>query len=157
MKVVLIQVGKTTMPPIAKLVAEYEKRLARYIKWQQVFIPDLKNAKKLTENQIKEQEGSLIVKELKAGDFAVLLDENGKQYSSEKWAQTLQKFMNAGPKRLIFIIGGPYGFSPEVYARAQAKVALSTMTFSHQIIRAIFMEQLYRGFSILNNDPYHHA
>lgn len=157
MKVVLIQVGKTTMPPIAKLVAEYEKRLRRYIKWQQVFIPDLKNAKKLSENQIKEQEGSLILKELKAGDFTVLLDEKGKQFTSEKWAEALQKYMNAGPKRLIFVIGGPYGFSAEVLAQAQSTVALSAMTFSHQIIRAIFMEQLYRGFSILNNDPYHHA
>ena len=119
-------------------------------------IPDIKNAKNLSEAQQKQAEGSEILKRLQAGDRLVLLDEKGKALTSEGFAQFLQKKMNSGLKNLVFVIGGPYGFSEEIYNRAQGKVSLSNMTFSHQMVRLFFIEQLYRGFTILRNEPYHH-
>ncbi len=157
MKVVILQVGKTTMPAVQSLCSEYQKRLQRYVGLEITVIPDLKNTKNLRPQQVKELEGERLLKELKAGDHVLLMDEKGKEFTSRGWAQNLQKIMNGGPHRLVFVIGGAYGFSPAVYQKAQGKVALSQMTFSHQIVRALFMEQLYRAFSILNNDPYHHS
>jgi 23S rRNA (pseudouridine1915-N3)-methyltransferase len=156
MKVVFLQVGKTTVPAVQNLCEEYEKRLQRYISLENMVLPDLKKTKNLSAKQVKEQEAVAILKALKPGDTVILLDEKGKEYTSKGWAGRLQKLMNAGPHRLVFVVGGPFGFAPEVYAKAHYKLALSQMTFSHQIVRAFFMEQLYRAFAILNNDPYHH-
>jgi len=119
-------------------------------------IPDLKKRKILTEELQKKQEGELIFDHLQAGDFLILLDENGKQNSSRQFAAMLEKQMIAATRRLVFVVGGPYGFSDEVYARSNTKLSLSPMTFSHQMVRLIFMEQLYRAFSIIRGEPYHH-
>lgn len=156
MKVVILQCGKTNNKAVRDLCNEYLKRLGRYLPAQELSLPDLKKTKNLSENQVKSQEAAQIEAEIKPGDHIILLDENGAQYSSRAFAAQLQSWMNAGPKRLVFIIGGPYGFAESIYNRAQAKLSLSRMTFSHQIIRALFAEQLYRGFSIINHDPYHH-
>lgn len=138
------------------LADEYYKRLRRYIPFEAIEIPDLKNTKNMSQDEVCRQEGQLILKYKQAGDHFILLDENGSSYNSLSFADHLQKVMNRGVRRLVFVIGGPYGFSEELYQQADEKLSLSEMTFSHQIIRAIFAEQLYRGFSILNNDPYHH-
>ena len=127
-----------------------------YIKFELEIIPDLKNSKNLSEASQKEKEGELILKKVQTSDELVLLDEQGKQYSSVDFSDYLQKKMNAGLKQLIFVIGGPYGFSAEVYQRANGKISLSKMTFSHQMVRVFFVEQLYRAFTILKNEPYHH-
>ena len=119
-------------------------------------IPDIKNSKNLTEDQQKEKEGELILKSLQSSDILILLDERGKSYSSIAFAEALQKRMNSGMKNLVFVIGGPYGFSEAVYQRAQQQISLSAMTFSHQMVRLFFVEQLYRAFTILRNEPYHH-
>lgn len=156
MKIVFLQTGKTKSRPVESLAAEYYKRLRRYTNFEEQVIPDLKNTKNMNEDEVCRQEGSLIMKEIQPSDHLVLLDEKGRSYTSVKFADHLQKIMNRGVRRLVFVIGGPYGFSDEVYQRADEKISLSDMTFSHQIIRAIFAEQLYRAFSILNNDPYHH-
>ena len=156
MKIKLITIGKTDQQPIRELQNMYAQRLERYINYAELVIPDLKNTKNLTEQQQKVKEGELILKELQPGDKLVLLDEKGKEFTSEGYADYLQKEMNSGLKQLVFVIGGPYGFSEEVYRKAQGKIALSKMTFSHQMIRAFFIEQLYRGFTILRNEPYHH-
>jgi 23S rRNA (pseudouridine1915-N3)-methyltransferase len=119
-------------------------------------IPDIKNVKNLSENQQKEKEGEQILAKLNATDHLILLDENGKTFSSVGFSDYLQKKMNSGIKTLVLVIGGPYGFSDEVYAKAQGKISLSEMTFSHQMVRLFVIEQLYRGFTILKNEPYHH-
>ena len=157
MQIKLIAIGKTDDKAIEGLYNIYTARLKRYVKFEFQIIPDLKNRSKLSQQQQKQQEGELILKQLKPSDFAVLLDENGKQYSSVEFAHYLQKRMNSGIKNLVFVIGGPYGFSEEVYQKTQGKLSLSKMTFSHQMVRLFFCEQLYRGFSILNNEPYHHS
>ena len=149
-------IGKTDAKEIVSLVDEYKKRLGRYIKFQLVVIPDLKNNKNLTESQQKEKEGELILAQIETSDLVVLLDEKGKQFSSVSFSDYLQKKMNSGLKRLVFVIGGPYGFGDEVYKRANEKVSLSSMTFSHQMVRLFAIEQLYRAFTILRNEPYHH-
>lgn len=156
MKIVFIQTGKTRSVDISNIEAEYYKRIGRYIPFETVVIPDLKKTKNLSEDEIKKKEGELILKEMQPADHIVLLDDKGKEFTSLKFASHLQQIMNRGVKRLVFIIGGPYGFDSEVYAKAGEKLSLSRMTFSHQIIRAIFAEQLYRAFTILNNEPYHH-
>lgn len=120
------------------------------------FIPDLKKAKNLEEGLQKQKEGELILSRIQPSDFVVILDENGDQFSSEGFSEYLQKRMNSGLKQLVFIIGGPYGFSEEVYQRSNSKLSISKMTFSHQMVRLFFIEQLYRGFTILKNEPYHH-
>lgn len=156
MKIVFVQTGKTKGKEIQKLEEEYYKRLGRYVSFQKVVVPDLKNTKALREDEVKKQEAALIQKEFQPGDHIVLLDDKGKQYTSIKFANHIQQIMNRGVRRIVFVIGGPYGFDQSIYDVAQEKLSLSLMTFSHQIIRPIFAEQLYRAYSILNNDPYHH-
>jgi 23S rRNA (pseudouridine1915-N3)-methyltransferase len=134
----------------------YTKRINFYNRFNITYIPDIRNSKILSEAQQKTAEGEAILRLLDESDRVVLLDEKGSEFRSVEYADWLQKRMNSGVKRLVFIIGGPYGFSPEVYSRSNEKISLSKMTFSHQIIRAIFTEQLYRAFSILHNSPYHH-
>jgi len=147
---------KTDKKELEALIKIYADRLQHYIKFEFEIIPDLKKTKNLDENQQKKKEGELIFSGIQNSDFIVLLDENGKQFSSESFSEYIQKRMNTGLKRLIFVIGGPYGFSEELYKRADAKISLSKMTFSHQMVRLFFTEQLYRAFTILKNEPYHH-
>lgn len=135
---------------------DYQKRLSFYIKFDLEVIPDIKNAKSLSEAQQKQKEGELILARLTPTDQLILLDENGKTFSSVGFSEELQKKMNSGIKTLVFVIGGPYGFSEAVYSKAQGKISLSAMTFSHQMVRLFFIEQLYRAFTILRNEPYHH-
>lgn len=156
MNIRLLAIGKTDQKNLQLLIEEYQKRLSFYIKFDLEIIPDIKNVKNLSETQQKEKEGELILSKLTPTDQLILLDENGKSFSSVDFAQELQKKMNAGIKTLVFVIGGPYGFSEAVYAKAQGKISLSLMTFSHQMVRLFFIEQLYRGFTILKNEPYHH-
>ncbi|MFY7741895.1 MAG: 23S rRNA (pseudouridine(1915)-N(3))-methyltransferase RlmH [Flavobacterium sp.] len=156
MNIKLIAIGKTDHKNLQALMDEYQKRLLFYIKFELEIIPDIKNAKNLSEPQQKEKEGELIMQKLSPTDFLILLDENGKSFSSVEFSEELQKKMNAGLKTLVYVIGGPYGFSEAVYQKAQQKISLSKMTFSHQMVRLFFIEQLYRGFTILRNEPYHH-
>ena len=156
MQIKLIAIGKTDDKQLLQLIEQYQKRLKHYVKFALEIIPDIKNAKNLSEKQQKEKEGELILKKINPTDKLILLDENGKQFNSVDFSNYLQKHMNAGVKQLIFVIGGPYGFSEQVYQKAQGKVSLSKMTFSHQMIRLFMVEQLYRGFTILKNEPYHH-
>lgn len=156
MKITLFAIGKTDDKQLQQLIENYTKRLGFYVPFEMVIIPDIKNAKNISEAQQKEAEGKEILKRTATSDVLVLLDEKGKSYTSEGFSSFLQKKMNSGIKNLIFVIGGPYGFSNSVYERANGKVALSSMTFSHQMVRLFFIEQLYRGFTILRNEPYHH-
>jgi len=156
MTIKLIAIGKTDSKALLQLIAEYQKRLKHYVKFELEIIPDIKNTKNLSEAQQKEKEGELILKNLSNTDVLVLLDENGKQFSSVDFSGYLQKKMNAGLKQLVFVIGGPYGFSTDVYNKAQGKISLSKMTFSHQMVRLFVVEQVYRAFTILRNEPYHH-
>jgi 23S rRNA (pseudouridine1915-N3)-methyltransferase len=156
MNIKLVAIGKTDNKALQSLLDDYTKRLSFYIKFDIEIIPDLKNVKNLSENQQKEKEGELIISKLNPTDQLILLDENGSAFSSLKFSDYLQKKMNSGTKTLVFVIGGPYGFSDEVYQKAQGKISLSLMTFSHQMVRLFFIEQLYRGFTILRNEPYHH-
>jgi 23S rRNA (pseudouridine1915-N3)-methyltransferase len=156
MNIKLIAIGKTDNKNLQTLIEEYTKRLSFYIKFDLEIIPDIKNVKNLSEAQQKEKEGELILSKITPTDNLILLDENGKTFSSIGFSEFLQKKMNAGIKTLIFVIGGPYGFSETVYQKANGKVSLSEMTFSHQMVRLFVIEQLYRGFTILKNEPYHH-
>ena len=156
MNIELIVVGKTDMKEVAALVEMYTKRINFYNKFNITYLPDIRNSKNLSESQQKTAEGEAILRLIDDSDRVVLLDEKGTEFRSVEYAEWLQKRMNSGIRRLVFVIGGPYGFSPEVYSRSNEKISLSKMTFSHQIIRAIFTEQLYRAFSILHNSPYHH-
>lgn len=156
MNIRLLAIGKTDNKHLQLLIEEYQKRLSFYVKFDIEIIPDIKNVKNLSERQQKEKEGELILSKIGATDHMVLLDENGKSFSSMDFAEDIQKKMNAGIKTLVFVIGGPYGFSPEVYDKAKGKISLSLMTFSHQMVRLFFTEQLYRSFTILRNEPYHH-
>ena len=152
----LIVVGKTDMKEVAALVDMYTKRINFYNKFNITYLPDIRNSKNLSEAQQKTAEGDAILRLIDDSDRVVLLDEKGAEFRSVEYAEWLQKRMNSGIKRLVFVIGGPYGFSEAVYSRSNEKISLSKMTFSHQIIRAIFTEQLYRAFSIIHNSPYHH-
>jgi 23S rRNA (pseudouridine1915-N3)-methyltransferase len=156
MNIKLIAIGKTDNKNLQSLIDEYIKRLCFYIKFDLEIIADIKNVKNLSENQQKEKEGELILSKITATDQLVLLDENGKTFSSLTFSEELQKKMNSGIKTLVFVIGGPYGFSEAVYTKSYGKISLSQMTFSHQMVRLFFIEQLYRGFTILKNEPYHH-
>ena len=156
MTIKLVCIGKTDKRELEDLIKIYSDRLQHYVKFEMEIIPDLKKTKNLDENQQKSREGALILSGLQNSDFVVLLDENGKQFNSESFSEYIQKRMNTGLKRLVFIIGGPYGFSEEIYQRANSKLSLSKMTFSHQMVRLFFTEQLYRAFTILKNEPYHH-
>lgn len=156
MKITLLAIGKTDNKQLQTLIDNYTKRLGFYISFDMVVINDVKNAKNMSEPLQKQAEGEEILKRISTADILILLDEKGKTFTSESFSEFLQKKMNSGLKNLIFVIGGPYGFSEEVYSRANGKVSLSTMTFSHQMVRLFFIEQLYRGFTILRNEPYHH-
>jgi len=156
MKITLLAIGKTDDKKLIELTAIYIKRLKHYVSFSFEIIPDLKKVKNLTEAQQKQKEGEEILKRTQTADALILLDEKGKSYSSVDFSKYLQKHMNSGIKNLIFVIGGPYGFSEEVYSRANGKVSLSAMTFSHQMVRLFIVEQIYRGFTILKNEPYHH-
>jgi len=156
MNIKLLAIGKTDQNHLQTLIDDYAKRLSHYIKFDLEVIPDIKNVKNLSEQQQKEKEGELILTKIGSSDQMVLLDENGKSFSSVEFSAELQKKMNSGIKTLVFVIGGPYGFSEAVYQQAQGKISLSKMTFSHQMVRLFFVEQLYRGFTILRNEPYHH-
>jgi len=157
MKIKLIAIGKTDSKDLQPLIEEYSKRLSFYVSFNFEIIPDIKNAKNLSKKQQKIAEGNELLKRIEKSDTIIILDEKGKTFSSVEFSIFLQKKMNSGLKNLIFIIGGPYGFSEEIYQRANAKISLSTMTFSHQMVRLFFIEQLYRGFTILRNEPYHHS
>ncbi len=156
MKITLILNGKTEDEHIIKGFAVYEQRLKHYVSFETIVIPALKNTKALSIEQQKEKEGELLFKEIESSDRLILLDENGKEYNSVEFSGFLQQQMNSGIKNLVFVVGGPYGFSDAVYKRANGKIALSKMTFSHQMVRLFFVEQIYRGMTILKNEPYHH-
>ena len=156
MKIKLIVVGKTNAKYLLEGEKEYENRLRHYTKFEEIIIPDLKQSGKLSEKELKKKEGQLILDKLENNDHVILLDDKGKSYSSIEFANFLQQKMNSGLKSLVFVVGGAYGSSDQVYQRANSKVSLSKMTFSHQMVRLIFKEQLYRGFSILRGEKYHH-
>lgn len=156
MNIITICIGKTDEKPMEELISKYEKRLPVHWNYQRIEIPDLKNRKNLSESQQKEKEAELILSKIIPGDFVILLDEKGKQLNSVKFAHDLQELMNQSYKQIVFVIGGPYGFAEEVYQRANRKLSLSDMTFTHQMVRLFLSEQLYRAFSILQNKPYHH-
>ncbi|WP_242086269.1 23S rRNA (pseudouridine(1915)-N(3))-methyltransferase RlmH [Aestuariivivens sediminis] len=156
MTIKLLGIGKTDKKELDALIEDYTKRLGFYNKFSFQTIPDIKKVKNLSEKQQKDQEGGAILNLIKPTDTVILLDENGSQYTSVGFSDYLQKHLNSGIKQLVFVIGGPYGFSSDVYQRANGKIALSKMTFSHQMIRLFFIEQLYRAFTILRNEPYHH-
>ena len=156
MNTILLVVGKTDASFVQAGIAEYVSRLKHYILFDLKVLPDVKNTKSLSVEQQKSVEGRSILSQLEASDFVVLLDEGGKMFSSREFANYFVKVAASGAKRLVFIIGGPYGFSDDVYARANAKVSLSLMTFSHQMVRMIFVEQLYRAQTIIRGEPYHH-
>ena len=156
MNIELIVVGKTDMKEVEALVAMYTKRLNHYVKFAITTLADVRNPKNLSAAEQKRMEGEAILRLVTDSDHLMLLDEHGLELRSIEFADLLQKRMSAGTKRLVYVIGGPYGFSDAVYQRANSKLSLSKMTFSHQIVRAIFTEQLYRAFTILKNEPYHH-
>lgn len=156
MKGVLIVVGKTTDKRFESIIQEYVERISHYIPFTIEVIPELKNTKGLSQNEQKEREGELILRNIQAGDYVVLLDEHGSERSSMDFSAWMQKKMAAGPKRLVFIVGGPYGFSDSVHKRGNEEVSLSRMTLSHQMVRMFFVEQIYRAMTILNGEPYHH-
>ena len=156
MNIKLLAIGKTDNKFLQNLIDEYTKRLSFYVNFELEVIPDIKNSKNLSETLQKQKEGELILAKVGASDVLILLDENGKEFTSVSFSEELQKRMNMGIKNLVYVIGGPYGFSEEVYKKANGKISLSKMTFSHQMIRLFFIEQLYRGFTILRNEPYHH-
>ena len=156
MTIKLLTIGKTDDPSLQDLIDTYISRLGHYNRFELEIIPDLRKTKNLDVEQQKIKEGQLILNKIVPSDYLTLLDENGKQFSSEGFSENIQKRLNSGMKQLIFAIGGPYGFSEEVYNRAQSKLSLSKMTFSHQMVRLFFVEQLYRAFTILKNEPYHH-
>jgi len=157
MKIHLILIGKTNQPFVRQGLDEFCSRLLHYFPFELETIPDIKNAKNLSVEQLKTKEGELILQSFQAGDSIVLLDERGKEFTSAKFAEFIEKKIHTGVKRLVFVAGGAYGFSPAVYEAAHEKIALSKMTFSHQLIRLIFAEQLYRAMTILYHEPYHHG
>ena len=156
MKIKLLAIGKTDDKNLQTLIEAYQKRLKHYINFELEIIPDIKNVKNLSTSQQKEKEGNLILKKLSATDNLILLDEKGTEFRSIDFSNYLQKKMNSGIKQLVFVIGGPYGFSDEVYKKSVGKISFSKMTFSHQMIRLFVVEQIYRAFTILKNEPYHH-
>ena len=155
MKITLLVVGKITNAALDSLIADYQKRLTHYAPFELRVLPELKNAKSLSFEQQKQSEGEMILRSVSASSWVVLLDEHGKEFRSVEFADWLQKSMSAG-RDIVFVVGGPYGFSPDVYARANAQIALSKMTFSPQMVRLVFVEQIYRAMTILRGEPYHH-
>lgn len=155
MKIEFWTIGKTNEKYLLEGMAIFQKRIQRYLKLETVLITDVKNAKYLKPQQVKDKEGIKILEKLKAGDFLILLDEKGKNFTSVQFAQYLEKQLHQSHHRIIFLIGGAYGFSERIYQRANQKIALSAMTFSHQMVRLFFLEQFYRAMTILRNEPYH--
>lgn len=155
MKVTLLVVGKTTDEHIDTLIEEYQKRLTHYLPFTLQVVPELKNTKSLTAEQQKQAEGEMIMRAITPSTDLILLDEHGKEYRSIEFADYLQKRMSSG-RDVVFVVGGPYGFADAVYQRANGKISLSKMTFSHQMVRLFFVEQLYRAMTILRGEPYHH-
>lgn len=155
MKLTLLLTGKTTNTHLQSLIDDYAKRLNHYVPFLVQIIPELKNAKSLTQEQVKEQEGQLILKALNASQEVLLLDEHGCEFRSVEFAEYMQRKMASG-RDIVFVVGGPYGFSKAVYERADGQLSISKMTFSHQMIRLLFTEQLYRAMTILHHEPYHH-
>lgn len=156
MKAVLLTVGKTDINSIAIEIDKYTKRIGHYLPFSMEVIPDIKNKKNLSQAEQKQKEGDLILSKLHSTDYVVLLDEGGRVFNSNQFAQHIENKKNTIARKLVFIIGGPYGFSEAVKGRANEKISLSKMTFTHQMVRMIFVEQLYRAMTILSNQPYHH-
>lgn len=156
MKIELAVIGKTSIGYLKQGIDEYIKRLKHYVPFEIKYIDDIKNTKNISEDQQKRTEGAKILSLLDKSDFVVLLDEHGKEYTSIQYSSYIQKRMLSGAKKVVFVIGGPYGFSQEVYDRANDKISFSKMTFNHEMIRLIFTEQLYRTYTIINHEPYHH-
>lgn len=156
MKITVLSIGKTDDSRLRELISMYQDRLKHYGPFEWIELPDIKNVKNLSEAQQKTAEGQLVLKQLNPADQLLLLDEKGKTYDSVEFSGLLQKKMNSGLKQLVLLVGGPYGFSPEIYQRAQGKISLSKLTFSHQMVRLFLVEQLYRAHTILRNEPYHH-
>ena len=157
MKILLLVIGKTDEDYLVTGIKKYVGRLGHYVSFEMKEIPDIRNRKTLSEEQQKKAESFLLLQQLQPGDQVILLDERGKQYTSVEFSESLEKGMASGAKRMVFLIGGPYGFDKEVYDRANALMSLSPMTFSHQMVRLIFLEQLYRAFTISKGEPYHHS
>jgi 23S rRNA (pseudouridine1915-N3)-methyltransferase len=155
-KIKLLQIGDTKTVEIEKLIENYKNRLKHYVHLKIISLPDIKNSKNLTESQQKAKEAELFKKQIMSSDWVVLLDEKGKNLTSKGFAKFYQEKMNSGIKNLVFLIGGPYGFANDIYKIAHQKISLSAMTFTHEMIRLIFIEQTYRAYAILNNLPYHH-
>lgn len=156
MEIVLLVVGKTTQSYVQTGIDEYTKRLKRYVPFKITVIPDIKSAKSLSETIQKEKEGEGILSFLSPSDYCVLLDEHGKEHTSMAFSDKISKILGSGRKRAVFVVGGPYGFSSKVYERADEKLSLSKMTFTHEMIRLFFTEQVYRAMTILKGEPYHH-
>lgn len=156
MKIELAVIGKSSIGYLKQGIDEYIKRLKHYVPFEIKYIDDIKNTKNISEDQQKRTEGAKILSLLDKSDFVVLLDEHGKEYTSIQYSSYIQKRMLSGAKKVVFVIGGPYGFSQEVYDRANDKISFSKMTFNHEMIRLIFTEQLYRAYTIINHEPYHH-
>lgn len=157
MKILLLVIGKTDEDYLVTGIKKYVGRLGHYVSFEMKELPDIRNRKTLSEDQQKKAESFLLLQQLQPADQVILLDERGKNYTSVEFAESIEKGMASGAKRMVFIIGGPYGFDKEVYDRANAQLSLSPMTFSHQMVRLIFLEQLYRAFTILKGEPYHHS
>lgn len=156
MKTTLFLVGQTHNKQLQILLDDYKERINHYLPFSTEILPEPRNARSLSEDQQKEQESLQILGHLQSGDYVILLDERGKEMRSIEYAAHLSKLMQRGHRRIVYIIGGPYGFSPSVYARANEKFSISQMTFSHEMIRLLFLEQFYRAQTILHNEPYHH-
>ena len=156
MRITLLTVGRTDVKWVREGLDLYASRLVHYVQFQVTEIPELKNVSALSRDQIKAREGELILKSVRPSDDLILLDEHGREFRSVEFASVLQDKMSRGGRDIVFVIGGAYGFSPEVYSRADSKISLSKMTFSHQMVRTIFAEQLYRAFTIMKGEPYHH-
>ena len=156
MKIVFLSLGKTNEKYLIEGISLYQNRLKHYTSFEMIEISNIKKSKNLTKLELMKKEGDLILKNIQNSDHLVLLDEKGKEYNSIQFSEKIQNWMLSGKKRIVFVIGGSYGFSKDVYQRGNEKISLSKMTFSHQMVRLFFLEQLYRGYSILNNEPYHH-
>lgn len=156
MKLQVIFIGKTTGKLFQEAIADYQNRLTHYIPFSIEELPDLKNAKNLSEDQQKEKEADMVLEKLQGGDVLILLDERGKEMTSREFSQFLEQKMQTVGKRLVLLIGGPYGFSQRIYEAAQGKISLSKMTFSHQMVRLFLVEQIYRACTIMRGEPYHH-
>lgn len=157
MKITFLLTGKTDVEPIKVLMDEYSKRIGHYTNFEVITIPDIKNIKNLSIEQYRQKEAELQKKYLMKSDFIILLDENGKEYTSEKFAQFLEHKIQIGIKNLVFVVGGAFGFTDEIRKMAEQSVSLSKMTFPHQLVRLIFLEQLYRAFTIIRKEKYHHS